>query len=132
MDKNRTTPPDTAARPLVDGSEAKPGSLALEVKDGQGRLTLPAEISLPELRALQQTLLAGQGLPAGVVLDCSAVVRSDVFFLQLLLAARRNYARLSKPLTIAGPLPEDLRLACLVQGFGADEDDGLLPLAAQS
>lgn len=130
-DKDRTAQADgVSAR--RDDHEEHFGVLAVHVKKGQGQLTLPKDISLPVLRDLQAALVAGREYSSGVVLDWSAVSRCDVFFYQLLLAARRNYAQHSKRLMCAGPLPEDLRKACRAQGFEGDEGNGILPQALQA
>lgn len=129
-DTKRTAQADAAPVAQPDGLENSFGVLVFQVQEGQGRLTLPREISLPVLCDLQAALLAGQEYSSGVVLDWSEVSRCDVFFYQLLLAARLSYAKHSKSLMSSGPLPEDLRAACLTQGFGIDADDCILPQAS--
>jgi len=119
---------DDRARPCSEsGSDNRFGTLTYQVVNGQKRLPLPEDISLPVLRDLQAALLAGQEFSVGVVLDWSGVSRCDVFFYQMVLAARRSYARHSRSLSSVGPLPQDLRASCLTQGFEVDDSNGLLP-----
>jgi len=105
------------------------GVLALRIADGAGRLTLPREISPAVLHDLRNALAAGQEDCSSVVLDWTNVSRCDVFFYQMLLAARRGYSERGKGLMAAGALPEDLSKACLAQGFRLDDSNSLLPLA---
>lgn len=122
--------PDAVRVAATEGPEMVFGGLTLLVADGVGRLQLPEEISGPVLADLRAALLAGMERCSSVVLDWAAVSRCDVFFYQLLLAAQRSYAKGSRRLNAAGPLPDDLRKACQTQGFGGFDAPGcLLPLA---
>lgn len=106
------------------------GVLALCVDDGLGSVQLPGELTAPVLADLRAALLAGLERCSGVVLDWTAVARCDVFFYQMILAARNSFAKRSKRLCAAGPLPQDLRKACQIQGFLAmDDSAALLPQA---
>jgi hypothetical protein len=125
--KERTAQAGGVSRPQRDDHEDHFGVLTVHVKEGQGHLTLPKDIPLSVLRDLQAALLAGLEYSFGVVLEWSEVSRCDVFFCQLLLVARRSYAKHSKKLMCAGPLPEDLRKACQTQGFEGDGANGILP-----
>jgi len=109
--------------------EERFGELTLCVADGYGRLVLPEEMTLAALKDLREALLAGKRKCQAVVLDWAGVSRGDVFFFQMLLAARRSYDRDAKSLTAASPLPGDLLKACRTQGFGGDASNCLLPVA---
>jgi hypothetical protein len=111
------------------GNEVSFGVLTLRVADGAGYLALPKDISPPVLKALREALLAGLERCSGVTLDMGAVTRCDVFFHQLLLAAKSNYSRCSKRLMATGALAEDLRAACRTQGFEVDASGCVLPVA---
>jgi len=105
------------------------GILVLRMEKDAGALALPEEITLPVLDDLRRALLAGLERCAGLVLDWSKVSRADVFFFQMLLAAKRSYAGRGKSLQASGPLPEDLRTTCLLQGLGSADAPGcLLPV----
>lgn len=110
-------------------AEERFGELALSVSAGVGRLVLPEEMTLAALRDLREALLAGKRKCQAVVLDWARVSRGDVFFFQMLLAARRSYDRDAKSLMAASPLPDDLLKACRTQGFGGDSSNCLLAVA---
>lgn len=100
--------------------EQRFGPLVLRIENESGTLSLPEEITLPVLTSLRQALLEGLEHCTVVTLDMGEVSHCDVFFHQMLLSAQRSYAACSKRLLSSGPLPEDLRKACAVQGFGCD------------
>jgi len=109
--------------------EASFGQLTLRVVADQGTLALPEEISVAVLGDLRSALLQGCERCAGVALDWAKVSRADVFFYQMLLCARKSFRARSKRLAALGPMPEDLRQACLVQGLGEIDNPGcLLPV----
>jgi HPt (histidine-containing phosphotransfer) domain-containing protein len=116
---------------LEPSSERKEfGALAFCVAEGLGVVQLPEEITAPVLDNLRDALLFGLERCSGVVLEWSAVSRCDVFFYQMILAARRSYAERSRSLCAAAPLPVELHHACQLQGFLGPEGSGnLLPLA---
>jgi len=119
----------TVAPPSQKAEESF-GVLVLRIDAAAGMLALPEEISSPVLDDLRRALLAGLERCAGLVLDWGKVSRADVFFFQMLLAAKRSYAGRGKSLQASGPLPEDLRTACLLQGLGSADAPGcLLPVA---
>lgn len=104
------------------------GALLLRVEQQSATLALPEEISLPVLEDLRLALLEGLERCVAVTLDLSAVSHCDVFFYQMILSARSSFANRSKQLLASGPLPEDLRRAGAVQGFGFAAGPGeLLP-----
>ncbi len=111
------------------GNEMRFGVLRLRVVDGAGHLALPKDISLSVLQDLQGALLAGLERCSSVTIDMGAVTRCDLFFHQLLLAAKRSYSRCSKRLTTTGALAEGLRAACLTQGFEIEASGCVLPVA---
>jgi HPt (histidine-containing phosphotransfer) domain-containing protein len=106
------------------------GRIALRMEGEGGRIVLPQDMTDDALADLHKALVAGRERCAGLVLDWSAVVRADLFFLQLVLGAGLDFAQHSKRLAASGPMPEDLRRACVVQGLGDASQPGcLLPLA---
>lgn len=110
--------------------EERFGELTLRVAGGAGRLELPEEMTLAVLKDLREALLAGKRKCQAVVIDWARVTRGDVFFFQMLLAARRSYDRDAKSLMAASALPGDLLKACRTQGFGDDASNCLLSVAA--
>jgi two-component system, chemotaxis family, sensor kinase CheA len=109
--------------------EQKYGPLLLRVERESGTLVLPEEISESVLGSLREALLAAVERCASLALDWSKVTHADVFFYQMLLSARRSYAKQSKVLCARGPMPADMRSTCLIQGLGDTEQAGcLLPL----
>ncbi len=103
------------------------GALALHVENGAARLTLPADmIDGPALADLRNALLMALDRCEGATLDWSGVSRADMFFYQLTLSASRTFSARGKRLDASGPMPDDLRAACLVQGLGADDAPGCL------
>jgi HPt (histidine-containing phosphotransfer) domain-containing protein len=110
--------------------EERFGGLTLRVEDEAGTLALPQVMAEAELVSLRSAFLAALDRCASLALDWSKVSRADVFFLQMVLSARKSFAACSKPLCVLGPLPDDLRVTCLIQGLGDAEDPGcLLPVA---
>ncbi len=55
-------------------------------------LTMPADCTLRNALSLQGALLAALDGAAGLVLDCAAIERVDVTFVQLVVAAARSSA----------------------------------------
>lgn len=115
--------------PVALGPETRFGALVLSVVDGAGRLTLPDELTPAVLKDLHEALLAGLEHCSRVVIDWAGMSRCDVFFFQMLLAARRSYALRSKELVASGPLAQELCKACQTQGLGLDGAPGcMLPV----
>lgn len=111
------------------GPETRFGALTLVVTEGTGRVTLPQEITPLVLKDLREVLLAGLEHCSRLVIDWTALSRCDMFFFQMLLAARSSYAKRSKELVAAGPLPGELNKACQTQGLGLEGSLGcVLPL----
>jgi Chemotaxis protein histidine kinase and related kinases len=110
--------------------EERFGTLTLRVEDEAGTLALPSAIAEAELVSLRAALLTALERCASLALDWSKVSRADVFFLQMLVSARKSFAARAKPLCVLSPMPDDLRVTCLIQGLGDAEDPGcLLPVA---
>lgn len=112
-------------------AEERFGEVTLSISDGAGRIALPEEMTLAALKDLREAFLSGKRKCQTVVLDWSGVSRGDVFFFQMLLAARRSYDRDAKSLMASSPLPGDLLKACRIQGFCGDTLNCLLPAATQ-
>lgn len=121
--------PEAVSMTQPNRAEERFGELTLCVAGGAARLELPEEMTLAVLKDLREALLAGKRKCQAVVLDWAKVCRGDVFFFQMLLAARRSYDRDAKSLMAAGPLPGDLLKACRTQGFGGDASNCLLTVA---
>ncbi|MBI5520402.1 MAG: Hpt domain-containing protein [Desulfovibrio sp.] len=114
VDAAALVPP--AGAPAGGGVE-RFGTVGLSISGEEGALQLPKDIGGQELADLRAALLAGLERCSVLRLDVSGVSRCDVFFHQMLLSVRAGCARSGKQLTLAGPLPEDLRRAAEVQGF---------------
>jgi len=131
------TAPHAAGAAQADGENVASGrggelfgALELRLEGQTGTIVLPEEITSQTLEHLRGALLAGLARCSAVELDWSAVSRCDVFFYQLVLAARNTYARNGKRMSASGSLADDLRTACAVQGFSPVDDAGcLLPAA---
>ena len=109
--------------------ETRFGALTLAITEGIGRVSLPREITPLVLKDLRELLLAGLEHCSKVVIDWAELSHCDMFFFQMLLSARSSYAKRSKELMAAGPLPEELNKACLTQGLGLEGSPGcMLPL----
>jgi len=122
--------PDALTVAPSRNAEESFGALVLRLDGEKGTLALPEEISVQVLESLREALLAGLERCASLALDWSKVNRADVFFFQMLLAAKRSYDERAKTLRVQNPMPDDLRSACLLQGLGnADEPGCLLRMA---
>lgn len=64
-------------------------------------LTMPAACDLRAVRSLQAAMLAALDRGADVTLDCAAVERADVAFVQLVAAAGQSAARRGARLGLA-------------------------------
>nr|WP_280140974.1 STAS domain-containing protein [Methylobacterium phyllostachyos] len=61
---------------------------------------MPAQCDLRSVQQLRDEMLAAFGGDSPVTLDCTAVERADVAFVQLVLAAERSAARRGATLTL--------------------------------
>jgi len=122
--------PNVIATPPARDVEETFGPLTLRVQDDAGTLALPKDVAGPVLESLRQALLAALERCKGLTIDWSRVAHADVFFYQLVMSASRTFAARGVPLRAGSPMPDDLRVACVVQGLGDDDSPGcLLPVA---
>jgi HPt (histidine-containing phosphotransfer) domain-containing protein len=102
------------------------GPVTLNIDNGAGWLSVPAEVSDAVLAGLKQALVAGMDRCTDVKVDLAGVKTCDLFLMQLMCCARHSYKARGKGFTAAGPLQEELRAAGAAQGFCCGSDPGCL------
>jgi phospholipid transport system transporter-binding protein len=89
-------------------------------------LEMPEACDLRTVRSIRDDLVAALQRGLSVALDCAAVARTDIAFVQLVVAAGRSAARRGVTVTLAGVTPS-LETAFRRAGF-----DPLAPLTPAS
>jgi len=93
------------------------GPVVLTVKDGAGRIAVPAHVDANALANLRVALLAAMHRCGEMVVDWSAVNQCDLFFYQLLCTAQHSYQAQGIRFSAEGALDADLRKAAQSMGF---------------
>ncbi|MFC0684173.1 STAS domain-containing protein [Novosphingobium clariflavum] len=86
----------------------------------QQAITVPSSVTVRSAHEFVQAILAGFENNEDAVLDVSAVVEADLAFVEILYAAREQWARAGRELRLVAPVTEPVVALLRRAGFLAE------------